>query len=334
MNGATSKTSFSTLNASALDPQVRALLEQASASNAPELCNFPIEKARELYQQNAAVLASEPPTIEKSIDRSIAGPGGDLHVRIYWPNTQCNSELPVFLFFHGGGWCLGSRDTHDHICRWLTANSDCIVVSVDYRMGPEHKFPAAVEDAVAATEWVIENAAEIGADPQRIGVGGDSAGGNLAAVVSLIMRDRKVDSLKAQLLIYPATDMTMSHESHKLFDAGYRLTRAMMVWSVVNYLQAGADVFDFRASPLLAPDHTNLPSAMIMTAGFDPLRGEADAYALKLRASGVAVKRVCYDGMVHGFIGMTDVVAVSTTALLDAAAFLKETLHGLENTKS
>jgi len=313
--------------ASALDPQIRALLEQASESNAPELCTFPIEKARELYQGNAATLAGEPPKVGKSVDRSIAGPGGDLPMRIYWPDTQADTKLPVLLFFHGGGWCIGSPETHDHVCRWLTANSDCIVVSVDYRMGPEHKFPAAVDDAVAATEWVLENAAEIGADRQRVGVGGDSAGGNLAAVVSLIMRDRNAGSIRAQLLIYPATDMTMSHESHKLFGAGYRLTRAMMVWSVVNYLQAGADVFDFRASPIMASDHTNLPSAMIITAEFDPLRDEAEAYAVKLRESGVSVSGVCYDGMIHGFIGMTGVVDAAMTALLDASAFLKETLY-------
>jgi len=312
--------------ANMLDPQIYALLAKAAESGNPELCTFPIGQARELYQINAATLAGEPPKIRTSIDKIIDSPGGRLPVRIYWPHVQHDSVLPVLLFFHGGGWCVGSIESHDHICRWLAANSDCIVVSVDYRMGPEHKFPAAVEDAIAATEWVLENGAEIGADPERIGVGGDSAGANLAAVVSLLLRDRNTSSIKAQLLIYPATDMTMSLESHKIFGEGYRLTRPMMVWSVVNYLQDGEDVFDYRASPLLASDHSNLPPAMIMTAGYDPLRDEGDAYMHKLRESGVPVKYVCYEGMIHGFIGMIGAVDTAATALLDASAFLKEAL--------
>jgi len=309
-----------------LHPHLTALLQQAVENNAPELCTFPIEKARRLYQVNAATLAGKPPTIRKTADKTISGEDGDLPLRIYWPDKCQESGLPVLVYFHGGGWCLGNIDSYDHICRWLTANSGCVVVSVNYRMGPEHKFPAAVEDAILATQWVADNAADIGADAQRIGVGGDSAGANLAAVVALTMRDKQSVSIKAQLLIYPATDMRMSAESHQTHGEGYRLTRSMMIWSVVNYLRDGSDVFDFRASPLLASDHANLPPAMVLTAGFDPLRDEGEAYANKLRDSGVPVEYVCYADMIHGFIGMTDVVDTATEALLEASGFLQKVL--------
>jgi acetyl esterase/lipase len=310
-----------------LDPQISALLDLVAKSGVPELNTLPPEQAREQYLLNVKKIVGETPKIRKTIDRTIDSPEGELPIRIYWPDIEQADKLPVLVFFHGGGWSIGSIESHDHVCRWLTANSECIVVSVEYRMGPEHKFPAAVEDAMTATEWAIRNATEIGADAGRIGIGGDSAGANLATVVSILMRDKNISAIKTQLLIYPATDMSMSHASHKLFGEGYRLTRPLMVWSVANYLRDGRDMLDFRASPLLAKDLSNLPPALIMTAGFDPLRDEGEAYANKLRESGVAVKYVCYEGMIHGFIGMPNVVDTSKTALLDSSAYLKEMLY-------
>lgn len=309
-----------------LDPQISTLLELFADSGAAELYTLPPEQAREQYLLGIKKLSGKPPVIAKAIDRTIDGAGGPLSIRIYRPDDEQDNKLPVLVFFHGGGWSIGGLESHDHICRWLTAKSGCLLISVDYRLGPEHKFPAAVEDALTATQWTIQHATEIGADAGRLGLGGDSAGANLAAVVSIMMRDMGSSSIKTQLLIYPATDMTMSHPSHTAYGEGYRLTRPMMVWSVANYLREGRDMFDFRASPLLAKDHSNLPSALIMTASFDPLRDEGEAYAEKLRSSDVAVDYICYEGMIHGFIGMPGVVDAAKTALSYAAAYLKKQL--------
>ncbi len=197
-----------------------------------------------------------------------------------------------------------------------------MVISVDYRLAPEHKFPAAVDDALAVTQWIASNSATVGADGSRLAVGGDSAGGNLAAVTALLARDLGGPDLVFQLLLYPATDMTMDHESHTTFATGYRLTRPVMAWSLTNYLRDGTDMVDPRASPILAEDHSNLPPAWVMTAGFDPLRDEGKAYADTLSAAGVDVEYRCYDGMIHGFLGMTGAVDVAREALADAGQAL------------
>ena len=312
---------------STLDPQISSLLGLVAKSGSPELYTLSPEQARELYSLNVKKLAGESPIIRGSIDKIIDCHKSELPIRIYRPDVEHNMKLPVVVFFHGGGWSFGSVDSHDHICRWLTAKSECIFVSVDYRMGPEHKFPAAVEDALMATQWVIDRASDFGADNERIAIAGDSAGANLATVVSLIMRDKNISSIRAQLLIYPATDMTMSFPSHRLFGEGYRLTRPLMVWCLANYLKDGRDMFDFRASPLFANDHSRLPPALIMTAGYDPLRDEGEAYANKLLNSGVPVEYICYEGMIHGFIGMLGLVDVAKSAILDASVYLKDMLY-------
>jgi len=310
-----------------LDPQIAKLLELAEQSDAPELYTLPATLARAQYLLNIENVAGVAPDVHKTMDKSISSSSSELGLRFYWPKADSDCNLPALIFFHGGGWSIGSIDSHDHVCRWLSAYSNCVVMSVDYRMGPEHKFPAAIEDAMTATDWLIDNAEDVGVDAQRIGIGGDSAGANLATVVSILFRDIGRSDIKTQMLIYPATDMSMSHESHKLFGDGYRLTRALMVWSVANYLRDGEDINDFRASPLLAEDHSNLPPTMLITAGFDPLRDEGEAYAKKLEDAGVQVKYKCYEGMIHGFIGMPGVVDTSKTALIDAATYLKDQLY-------
>ncbi len=311
-----------------LDLQIKELLQAADAAGVPPIYNFSYEDARDFYVLMSQKLAGDPPDNLDVSDRIIETPVSNIPVRIYRPPTADVKAMPALIYYHGGGWCVGNLDSHDHVCRWLSACSNCVVIAVDYRMGPEHKFPAAVEDALAVCEWISTHAGELGIDADRIAVGGDSAGGNLSAVVSLLAREQGSPHIACQLLIYPATEMWMSYPSHAAFGDGYRLTRTSILWFINGYLRDGNDMHDFRASPLLAEDHSRLPPAFIMTAEFDPLVDEGEAYARKLEKAGVAVKYHCYDGMVHGFIAMPGAVDVAKTALQDAAAYLKQQLSG------
>jgi acetyl esterase len=231
--------------------------------------------------------------------------------------------LPVLVFFHGGGWVVGNVESHDTMCRHLANRAGCAVVSVDYRLAPEHKFPAAVDDCFTATAWVAGNAAALGIDPGRLAVGGDSAGGNLAAVVSLMARDKGAPRISYQLLIYPAMDAAMRHDSINRFAEGYVLTRATMRWFYEQYLRAAHDAADWRASPLLATDLGDLPPAFVLTAGYDPLSDEGDAYAERLAAAGVPVTHRRFPGQVHGFAMNGKIIRAADKALDDAAAALK-----------
>jgi acetyl esterase len=206
------------------------------------------------------------------------------------------------VFFHGGGWVVCNIDTHDTLCRSLANAARYIVVSVDYRLAPEHKFPAAVEDCLAATTWVRQAAGEIGVDPDHVVVGGDSAGGNLATVVSLLLRDAGQPLPRFQVLIYPVTDVCLETESYKANGEGYNLTRSMMQWFFDCYLNSAEDAADWRVSPLRARDLRGLPPALVITAEFDPLRDEGEAYAARLEEAGVPVTLTRYDGMIHPFI--------------------------------
>jgi acetyl esterase len=236
---------------------------------------------------------------------------------------QGEKPLPVVVYFHGGGWVIGSIETHDAPCRELANRSGAIVVSVEYRMAPEHPFPAAPEDCYAATAWVADHAAEFGGDPARLAVAGDSAGGNLAAVVALMTRERNGPPLRFQLLIYPAVDARMGYASIDENSTGYFLTKADMHWFYGHY---GADPSDWRASPLLAPDHSGLPPALVLTAEYDPLRDEGEAYARKLQEAGVPVTLRRYDGQIHGFTIMTAAVDRACEAVNQAAADLRQAL--------
>lgn len=228
------------------------------------------------------------------------------------------------VFFHGGCYVFGDLETHDTVCRSLSNSSGSLIVAIDYRLAPEDKFPAAVHDAYAATKWVVDHAADLGGDPSRVGVGGDSAGGNLSAVVALLARDRGGPALAYQLLIYPATDGAMNTLSMRENSEGYLLTRRDVVWAYNHYLSEVGDKLNPLVSPLLAADHSGLPAAIIVTAEFDPLRDEGEAYGEKLRQGGVPVKVRRYDGMIHGFLSLSGVVTRGQEGLREIGADLRE----------
>ena len=271
-----------------------------AASGMPPLETLPLAQARAMFEA-IFLPQSEKLALARVEDRRIPGPAGEIPVRIYTPEGQ--GPLPVLVFFHGGGWVVGNLETHDDICRVLARAVPALVVSVDYRLAPEHPFPAGVEDSYAALCWVAENAAAIGGDPTRLAVGGDSAGGNLAAVVSLLARDRGGPKLAHQLLVYPATELGGDTVSIRENGSGYLLTHDAMVWFYNHYISAQERLLP-HASPLLAPDLGGLPPATVIPAEFDPLRDEGEASAARLRESGVPVELTRYDGMIHGFFTM------------------------------
>ena len=304
-----------------LDPDAQTLLDMVRVANRPAFETVGAVEARKLYAAGRLVLAPEPMPVAEVRDLTMPGPGGALSLRLYRP--VAGKVLPVLVFFHGGGWVVGSIETHDTVCRHLALRAECAVVSVEYRMGPEHKFPAAVEDCVAAAEWVADNGAALGIDPARIAVGGDSAGGNLAAVVSLVARDRGRPKLSYQLLIYPATDAGLSHPSVERYAEGYVLTGSTMRWFYEQYLRGPEDVADWRVSPLRAPDPAGVAPALVMTAGYDPLCDEGDAYARRLAEAGVPVRHRRIDDQIHGFVGNGKVIRAAGAALDEAAAALR-----------
>lgn len=305
-----------------LDPDAQTLLDMVRVANRPAFETVGAVEARRLYAAGRPVLAPEPMPVAEARDLTMPGPGGALPLRLYRPIA--GKMLPALVYFHGGGWVVGSIETHDTVCRHLAVRAECAVVSVEYRMGPEHKFPAAVEDCVAATEWVAENGAELGLDARRLAVGGDSAGGNLAAVVSLMARDRGRPRLSYQALIYPATDAGMSHPSVARYAEGYVLTRSTMRWFYDQYLRSPDDAADWRVSPLAAADLSGLPSAYVLTAGYDPLCDESDEYAGRLAAAGVAVEHRRFPGQIHGFVTNGKIIRAAEPALDEAAAALKK----------
>jgi acetyl esterase len=257
-------------------------------------------------------------------DRSIPGPAGRITVRVYTPHAT--QPLPVVVFFHGGGWVIGGIETHDSTCQQLATTVPAVVVSVDYRLAPESPFPAAVDDCLAATRWVYDHAAELGADASRLAVAGDSAGGNLAAVISLKAREQGGPPIVFQLLVYPATDLTRSFASHVENGEGYLLTSDSIDWFLDHYLPE-AERKNPDASPHFADDLSGLPPALIITAEFDPLRDEGEAYADRLRDAGVAATSTRYDGMIHGFFGMDLVLKSAGEAVEEAASALHQALY-------
>ena len=306
-----------------MDPDVaRILADDAAAAGVPIYQQTPIE-ARAGLLDMVTERGGKPAAVAHIEDRTIPGPGGEIPIRIYKPSDE--ADLPMLAFYHGGGWVLGDIASHDRLCRLLANGAACIVVSVDYRLAPEHKFPAAPEDCYAALQWIAANGNTFGGDPSRIAVGGESAGGNLSAAVALMARDRQGPSICYQLLLYPVTDLTaLETQSYNAFATDHGLEKASMAWFIDHYLADAADAQNPYASPLHAPDLTNLPPAAVMTAGFDVLRDEGDAYAARLQEAGVPVTHKCYPGFIHGFYVMTGVIAAAPAAVDEACTLLRK----------
>jgi len=311
----------------ALDPTVRKLLDMAAASGRPALNSLPPPAARQMMRETRAPVQGALLDSVVSDDRRIPGPAGEIAVRIYRPRTAATAaKLPLLVYFHGGGWVIGDIETHHTMCQRLCDAGSLVVVSVDYRLAPEHRFPASVDDCWAATVWASANAASIGAEGSRIAVGGDSAGGNLAAVVALMARDRGGVQIGFQLLLYPAVDALTNTGSLARNADGYLLTREAMGWFYDHYIPDAADRSDWRASPLRARTFAGLPPAMIVTAGFDPLLDEGRLYADRLAHDGVTVEYVEYGSMIHGFLGMPGVLPQARRGLALAGQAVREAL--------
>jgi acetyl esterase len=281
-------------------------------------------EAREFYLAARLVSNPEPPELEKVQPLAIPAPHGAIPARIYTPPKlrQANGLAPCLVFFHGGGWVIGNLETHDVVCRKLATEGELVVISVDYRLAPEHQFPAAVDDAITSTKWIAANAKQLGIDASRLTVGGDSAGGNLAAVVSLAARDGNGPKIAGQLLIYPATDFSMKHPSHSEPETSILLTHSVIRWFSNHYLGA-ADINDWRVSPARAGTLAGLPPAYVLTAGADPLRDEGDEYAKRLREAGVAVTYRHFAGQFHGFFTMGKLLQQANVAAGEIGVWLK-----------
>lgn len=308
-----------------LDPEAKAMLEAMSAGPKIDFFAVPHTVIRQSFGSMPGNATG--PEMARVEDRDVDGPQGKVPVRIYTPRGEAERR-PAIVFFHGGGFVLCSLDTHDATCRELAQGTGAIVLSVDYRLAPEAKFPAAPEDCYAVTQWTALRARELGIDPQRIAVAGDSAGGNLAAVVSLMCRDRGGHMPVHQLLIYPVTDFAFDSESYRTNGEGYFLTKDMMRWFWHHYLESDADGENALASPLRATNLAGLPPATVVTAEYDPLRDEGRAYAERLVAAGVPTDYRNYDGVFHGFFGMTAQLPRARKAVDEACAALRKAFSG------
>jgi len=303
-----------------IDPAVQGLLDQMNDPDAPPLSALSPADARAGFAE-LAVLQGPPEEIAHVADHKVPGPGGDIPVRLYKPSNDAN--LPVVVYFHGGGWVIMDVETHDPLCRALANAANCAVVSVDYRLAPEAKYPAASEDCYAATQWVADNAAELGVDASRIAIAGDSAGGHLSAVVAQMARDKGGPNIIFQVLHCPVTDLDYSTPSYSDNAEGYVLTKDSMEWFWNHYLNNPGEAADAYASPLRG-DTSNLPPALVQTAEFDPLRDEGAAYAKKLEASGVSVSYHNYDGLIHDCFLFFGVVPQGRANLDEAAEHLRQ----------
>jgi acetyl esterase len=306
-----------------LDPEARAYLEATAALGLPPLAEQGAEGARKAARERAAELAGDLEPVARITDREVPGPAGKIAVRIYQPSASTSAPLPVLAYFHGGGWVICDLDTHESTCRALANRTGCLVVAVDYRLAPESRYPAALDDCWAVVEWLAVSGLEIGADPDRMAVGGDSAGGNLAAAVALRARERDGPRLKAQLLVYPVLDCHLESASYLANATGYGLTRDSMRWYWEQYLGEGADGMTPEASPLRAENLSGLPPALVITCEYDPLLDEGVAYARKLAVAGVRVEHLNEPGMIHGYIRMGGVIGRARKSWDDSARFLR-----------
>ncbi len=311
-----------------LHPQARALLDLIEQRGLPPTHTLSPADARAFYRDRRAFTQPVPPEVALVRDLQAVGPHGAIPLRLYRAlGAAPEAVLPVLVYFHGGGFVIGDLDTHDVLCRELANAAGCAVVAVDYRMAPEHPFPAAVDDCLAAAYWVRRNAASLALDASRLAVGGDSAGGNLAAVVSHLARDAGDLAITFQLLIYPATDQRRGAPSHETNGQGYLLTKDTIDYFMGHYLADPAHVLDPRASPLLHDDLSRLPPAFVLTAGYDPLRDEALMYSQRLSEAGNRATHVCFERQIHGFITMGKVLDEANAAVSLCGAELRRALR-------
>ncbi len=310
-----------------MHPQARALLDLMVERAIPPTHTLSPEVARVTYRDRRAVTQPDPPAVASIEELQAPGPHGPIPLRLYRPWPERSVPLPVLVYFHGGGWVIGDLDTHDTLCRQLANTSGCAVLAVDYRMGPEHRFPCAVDDCLAATRWCRDHADALGLDRERMAVGGDSAGGNLAAVVAIAARNAGNLPLRFQLLIYPATDMRRLAPSHNHNGQGYLLTSDSLAYFHDHYIDDPAHDSDWRASPLLCEKLDGLPEALVLTAGYDPLRDEGLMYSQRLTDAGTRAHHICFERQIHGFITMGRVIDEADAAVAICAGQVARALH-------
>jgi acetyl esterase len=309
-----------------LDPHAKKLLEMLNAAGAADLSRITPQEMRRDFERLAAMVGVTGAAVDAAEDRAIPGPGGPIPIRVYTPKRGGGATLPGLIYFHGGGGVFGSIASHDGFCRLLANAGACRVVSVGYRLAPEHKFPAAVEDAFAVTCRIAEGARKFLIDPRRLAVGGDSIGGGLATVVCRTARDDGGPAIALQLLLCPVVDLSRSSDTRIAFASGYFLSQATIDWTIGHYCAPRTNLADPRISPLLADDLSGLPPAQVHTAEYDPLRGEGEAYADRLQRAGVAVRHTCHAGMIHHFYAMGGAIPYARTAVAEIGAGVKSAL--------
>lgn len=307
-----------------LHPKLKEILSVPENPNAVQVEDQTPEEARVEWKGDMAAVDGPAPEMAEVRDLTLAGPAGELAARLYVPTGLSGAARPCLVYFHGGGFIRGDIDTHDSVCRVLAQSAAAVVISVDYRLAPEVRCPAPVFDAKSAVTQIAERATEFGIDPARLAVGGDSAGGNISAALTLLAREGGTPEIKAQLLIYPVTDLLNETESARLFSRGYLLNS--MPFYTASYLGPEGDAGDPLASPLLAQDHAGLPPAIVVTAGYDPLRDEGVAYAEKLKAAGGEVVHLHYEDMIHGFSSLRGLLDEADASLQAAGAALAQLL--------
>lgn len=310
-----------------LDPLLKAFLDQAAAMPRPKVWDVPLSITRQGFAHTMSLFGPKDVPVGKVRNLALPGPAGDIRIRVYAPIAAGGEALPALIYFHGGGFVMGDLDTHDGLCRLIAHEGGFLVVAVDYRRAPESKWPAPLEDAVAATRWIFDNASTLGIDAGRIAIGGDSAGGHLAACVTQADREHGGFKLAFQLLMFPGTEFTTDTPSMSRFAVGYLMEKQVIEWCYSQVLPPGADRASPKVSPLNARDFSGLPPAYVVLGGYDPLHDEGLAYAEKLKAAGVQVTIADYGEMVHCFIYLQTVLPQAHDALADAAQAVAKALE-------
>lgn len=299
-----------------LDPDAQRVLDMIKAAGRPAFNTLSPDEARAFFAAGRTVMQPEPPEVAEMRELEAPGPNGPVPLRLYRAQgSTAGAVLPVLIYFHGGGWVLGDLDSHDQACRAIANAALCCVVAVDYRLAPELKFPGAISDSAAATRWILGNAVSLAIDPARAAVGGDSAGGNIAAVMALMARDGYLPQVAFQLLIYPVVDMGMGHASYQRITEGFPLVASTMKWFIEHYLPSPGDVADWRASPLRAAALAGVAPALVLTCAHDPLCDEGIEYARRLDREGVSVTHLHYNDQMHGFLTMGKLIRASQSAI-------------------